>query len=111
MTIILPLSWSDETQGAILLRAVQLLFVMVALGVAFDIRSLHHAGYGIDRLGDVYGVNRITVLTSGVLLTAVTALGTTAFDSALDVMLEVVRDQLPVSDTNDGGTGAPVDGR
>jgi hypothetical protein len=100
--IILPFTWSTETQTVIILRMIQLLVVVLVLGFAFDWRSLRTAGFGFDRLGDVYNVNRITVVGSGILLTAATALGTTVFASGFDALVNILTPPVDAQEQQQG---------
>ncbi|RXR23745.1 hypothetical protein EQW78_10840 [Oerskovia turbata] len=89
--IVLLIPFSDANlQGVLLLRVLQLLTVFLALGFAFDLRSLRSADLGLDRVGDIYSVNRFVVWGAGILVAAAAAFATSLLGSAADTLLRAI---------------------
>ncbi|RKR74431.1 hypothetical protein [Frondihabitans australicus] len=82
--ILVPFIASPNTASTLFLRLVQLLAVSIALGVYFDYASLRAAGFGIDRLADLYNVNRLTLWSSGVSLTLIVGIATATITPAAE---------------------------
>lgn len=95
LVILIPFVWNDATQGALLLRILQILSVFIALGFAFDLRSLKSASLGLDRVGDLYNINRFAVWASGILVAGAAAFGTSILSSAGTVLLDRITGQSP----------------
>lgn len=90
IVLLIPFAWDASLQSTLLLRVVQLLTVFLALGFAFDLRSLKSAGLGLDRVGDVYSVNRLVVWSSGLLVAAAAAFATSLLDTAAGSLLALI---------------------
>ncbi|KHK97749.1 hypothetical protein LK09_09560 [Microbacterium mangrovi] len=103
--ILIPFNDSGSMRSALLLRLVQLLAVFISLGVWFDLRSLRTAGRGLDQLGDLYNVNRLTLWSSGAALTVLTAVLTSMLAPVATTLLH---DLLPPKPPP--ATSVPVDG-
>ncbi len=90
VVILIPFEWSAALQQVLLLRVLQIVTVFVCVGFAFDVRSLRSAGLSLDRIGDIYSVNRFVVWSSGLVVAAGAALGTALLSSATDTLLMLV---------------------
>ncbi|WP_062530984.1 hypothetical protein [Demequina rhizosphaerae] len=91
ITILVPFtSWGTDIVAALTLRTLQIVAVFLAIGFAFDIRALRSAGLHLDRIGDIYGVNRFVVWIWGVVATASAAAATTLLASGAGALLELL---------------------
>ncbi|TDW31616.1 hypothetical protein EDD25_3442 [Cryobacterium psychrophilum] len=77
------------------MRLLQVLIVFIALGFAFDVRSLRSAGLGLDRVGDIYSVNRFVVWGSGLAVAAGAAFATTLLSTAAAALLKMITGTVP----------------
>jgi hypothetical protein len=101
-----PLS---DIGGALALRGVQLTMLCAVLGVASDWLALSAVHQGIDRLADLYSVNRLTLWSSGIMVTAATALVTGIIGSAAGLLVTHVLppSNPPTSSTQVGNPNPP----
>jgi hypothetical protein len=88
LVILVPYSWDQASGEALLLRLAQLAVVFLALGAYFDFRSLRAGGYGLTRLSDLYGVNRVIVWSSGAVTGVISAAVAALFSSASEILIE-----------------------
>lgn len=95
--ILVSTSSQSDIAGPLALRLVQLTMLCAALGVGADLLALRQAGKGLESLGDLYKMNRLALWSSGIAVTAATALVTALVGSAAGLLVNNVLPAAPPS--------------